>query len=133
MNAQLQDAAEPSPLAVQCRVHKFGGSSLADAERIRHVAGLMLAADEDRQVVVCSAMQGMTNALIAMADAAAAGADWLGAWQAQRQRHRGAAAALLDAPQATQDRVEAVFAELADLLNLGGPAERIVAALALNA
>ena len=120
MNAQLQVAAAPSPLAVRCRVHKFGGSSLADAGRIRHVAGLMLAADEDRQVVVCSAMQGVTNALIAMAQAAAAGADWRDGWEAQRQRHFDAAAALLDAPDATQARVAAIFAELAELLRAVG-------------
>ncbi|GAB1407913.1 bifunctional aspartate kinase/homoserine dehydrogenase I [Thermomonas brevis] len=120
MNALLQDAAAPSPSAVRCRVHKFGGSSLADAGRIRHVAGLLLEADEPRQVAVCSAMQGMTNALIAMAEAAAAGADWRGEWEAQRQRHLDAAAALLHAPEPAQDRVEAIFAELAELLRAVG-------------
>ena len=71
MNAlPAQDDAEPSKhpsAAGQCRAHKFGGSSLADAGRIRHVAGLMLDADEDRQVVVVSAMQGTTDALIGLA------------------------------------------------------------------
>ena len=67
-----------------CRAHKFGGSSLADASRIRHVASLMLGAGEPRQVVVVSAMQGTTNALIAMTTAAAAGEDWQAAWSALR-------------------------------------------------
>ena len=45
MNAvPAQDAADPSrhPADVRCRAHKFGGSSLADAARIRRVADLML-------------------------------------------------------------------------------------------
>ena len=48
MNAlPQQDDADPSkPPAMRCRAHKFGGSSLADAGRIRHVAGLMLDALE---------------------------------------------------------------------------------------
>ena len=50
MNAlPQQDDAEPSKQPatnLRCRVHKFGGSSLADAERIRHVTGLMLHAGE---------------------------------------------------------------------------------------
>ena len=74
-----------------CRAHKFGGSSLADAGRIRHVASLMLDAGESRQVVVVSAMQGTTNALIAMTAAAAAGDDWQSTWSALRTQHADAA------------------------------------------
>ena len=95
MNAlPAQDDAEPSKhpsAAGQCRAHKFGGSSLADAGRIRHVAGLMLDADEDRQVVVVSAMQGVTDALIGLADAAAQGRNWQDALVALRQKHLDAA------------------------------------------
>ena len=36
-------------------VHKFGGTSVADAERYRHVAQLLLARDEATQVTVVSA------------------------------------------------------------------------------
>ena len=115
MNAQLQDAA-PSPHAPACRVHKFGGSSLADAARIRHVAGLLLDAEEPRQVAVCSAMHGMTNALIAMADAAAAGNDWQPEWETQRQRHLETATALLESPDEANARIDSVFAEIAELL-----------------
>ena len=101
MNAlPQQDDAEPSKPAMRCRAHKFGGSSLADAGRIRHVAGLMLDADESRQVVVVSAMQGVTDALIGVADAAAGGDDWQAALESLRQRHVEAATALLDAASA---------------------------------
>jgi aspartokinase/homoserine dehydrogenase 1 len=46
------------------KIHKFGGSSLADAECFRRVAGLMLDRADDRIGVVVSAMGGMTDALL---------------------------------------------------------------------
>ena len=124
MNAlPAQDDAEPSKhpsAAGQCRAHKFGGSSLADAGRIRHVAGLMLDADEDRQVVVVSAMQGTTDALIGLAEAAAQGRDWQAALDGLRQRHLQAADALLESPAATRDWIDAQCAQLAELLRAVG-------------
>ena len=49
------------------KVHKFGGSSLADADCFRRVAGLLLDYDEPRIGVVVSAMGGMTDALLNLA------------------------------------------------------------------
>ncbi len=49
------------------KIHKFGGSSLADASCFRRVAGLVLDYDEPRIGVVVSAMGGMTDALINLA------------------------------------------------------------------
>ena len=46
------------------KIHKFGGSSLADADCFRRVARLMLAAKGERIGVVVSAMGGMTDALL---------------------------------------------------------------------
>jgi aspartokinase/homoserine dehydrogenase 1 len=46
------------------KIHKFGGSSLADAECFRRVAELMLARPDDPTGVVVSAMGGMTDALL---------------------------------------------------------------------
>ena len=48
-------------------MHKFGGSSLADADCFRRVAGIILDNDESRLGVVVSAMGGMTDALIDLA------------------------------------------------------------------
>ena len=104
------------PQSPSCRAHKFGGSSLANAGRIRHVASLMLGAEESRQVVVVSAMQGTTNALIAMTNAAAAGEDWQSAWSSLRTQHADAASALLDAPIALHAWIDARFGDIADLL-----------------
>ncbi len=49
------------------KIHKFGGSSLADAICFRRVAGLVLDHDDECTGVVVSAMGGMTDALINLA------------------------------------------------------------------
>lgn len=56
------------------RVHKFGGTSLADPDRIRHVASLVEehaqpTAEQPPTAVVVSAMSGITDRLLALADA----------------------------------------------------------------
>ena len=51
------------------RVMKFGGSSLIDAEAIRHVANIIREeAREGRLLIVCSACGGVTNCLVEIAD-----------------------------------------------------------------
>ena len=52
-------------------VMKFGGTSVADLDRIRHVAGLVAAEAEagNEVAVVVSAMSGETNRLVAFVDA----------------------------------------------------------------
>lgn len=54
------------PSAARPCVHKFGGSSLADAECFRRVAAILRAQREPTQVIVVSAMQGVTDALVAL-------------------------------------------------------------------
>ncbi len=49
------------------KIHKFGGSSLADADCFSRVAGLMVGHFGDRLGVVVSAMGGMTDALLELA------------------------------------------------------------------
>ena len=123
MNAvPTQDAADPSRHAadVRCRAHKFGGSSLADAARIRRVADLMLDAPDAVQVVVASAMQGVTDALIGLAEAAANGTDWRPGLDALRLRHREAARALLGDDPAMDAWLDAQGAQLAELLSAVG-------------
>lgn len=68
------------------QAHKFGGSSLADAERYRHVTTLLQDAPAPR-VVVVSAMQGVTDALTSLAGISADGGDWQDAWSRLRDRH----------------------------------------------
>ncbi len=97
--------------------HKFGGSSLASAERIATVIALMAGRDDDAQVIVVSAMQGVTNALIALAETAASGGDVDIGLYALRQQHDSAAVALLGAQAHLAQGVFAEkFTELAELL-----------------
>jgi aspartokinase/homoserine dehydrogenase 1 len=51
-------------MSVKLVTHKFGGTSLADAESYRAVADILTARDESRQVVVVSASAGTTDGLI---------------------------------------------------------------------
>lgn len=78
-------------------VMKFGGTSVADAERIGHVAGIVRAAAGKHQVLtVVSAMDGITEQLLEVADAAASGNDLRTAelLTAIRDRHLACAYAL---------------------------------------
>ena len=52
------------------KIHKFGGSSLADADCFNRVAGLMTERPGERIGVVVSAMGGMTDALLNLASQA---------------------------------------------------------------
>jgi len=54
-------------LASRWVIHKFGGSSLGDADCFRRVAGLLLERTDSRVGVVVSAMGGMTDALLHLA------------------------------------------------------------------
>jgi len=54
-------------------VMKFGGSSVANAERIKHVAGIIQAYAEKRPIVVLSAMGDTTDHLLEAADMAVKG------------------------------------------------------------
>jgi len=93
-------------------VHKFGGSSLATAEHILRLRVLIGDGASARTLVV-SAMSGTTNALIALAEAAAARRDWRTGWQALRQRHLHAAAVIdPQAVHALGAALEADFSEL---------------------
>ncbi|MEO8804137.1 MAG: bifunctional aspartate kinase/homoserine dehydrogenase I [Rudaea sp.] len=97
--------------------HKFGGSSLADAQRIAHVATLLRERDEV-QIVVVSAMHGVTDALIALTQQAATGSHWQASWQTLRAQHLATSEQLLG-DQATQinSNLECSFQELADRLH----------------
>ncbi|CAN5809103.1 bifunctional aspartate kinase/homoserine dehydrogenase I [soil metagenome] len=52
------------------QVHKFGGTSLADAGRFRHVAAVLRAEPGERKAIVVSAMAKVTDALIHLVELA---------------------------------------------------------------
>ncbi len=78
-------------------VHKFGGTSLGDAERIRNAARILSAARRrGRVVAVASAMGGVTDVLLAAARDAERGraGPARAAVEALRERHEAAARGL---------------------------------------
>ena len=89
VHATPQEEAPPGP-PPGYRVHKFGGSSLADATRIGGLRAL-LAEEPGPRLVVASAMQGTTDALVELGRLARQRRDWRGSWQALRDRHLQAA------------------------------------------
>jgi aspartokinase/homoserine dehydrogenase 1 len=68
--------------------HKFGGTSVADAERYGRVIDILMKRDEAGQLVVVSAMSGVTDALIRLATRAGkADPKWTEDFDALRARH----------------------------------------------
>jgi aspartokinase/homoserine dehydrogenase 1 len=81
-------------------VHKFGGSSLADADCFRRVASIIASGDKAPTAVVVSAMSGLTDQLFGVIEAASAGGAIEPPLTVIRSRQATVAAALLDAPAA---------------------------------
>lgn len=102
-------------------VHKFGGTSVADADCFRRVAGLLHSHDNPRIAVVVSAMGGMTNALLELITQAERSNDAIsGGIDAIRQRYSSTVAELINAAS-ERDPLLAVFekelGEASDILN----------------
>jgi aspartokinase/homoserine dehydrogenase 1 len=100
-------------------VHKFGGTSLANAERYRQVAAIMCAQEGEKKAVVVSAMHKVTDALIELADLAKARDDaYLARVDALKARHFGAVEALLpaDIRQQLFDVLESDFKDIKEVL-----------------
>ncbi len=77
-------------------VHKFGGSSVADASCLRRVADIVEASANPREAVVLSACKGVTDALLALVTLAERpDGDFAAALEALRAQHAGLADALL--------------------------------------
>jgi aspartokinase/homoserine dehydrogenase 1 len=80
-------------------VHKFGGSSVADAGCFRRVAAIVEASANPREAVVLSACRGVTDALLSLVSMAEQpGADTAAAIDALKARHYNLAAELVSAP-----------------------------------
>jgi aspartokinase/homoserine dehydrogenase 1 len=90
-------ASDPSAWVV----HKFGGSSVADAECFRRVANILETLPPGRLGVVLSACRGVTDALLGLVARAESQDDaYRGDLDALRARHAGIAEAVLEAPAA---------------------------------
>jgi aspartokinase/homoserine dehydrogenase 1 len=77
-------------------VHKFGGSSVADAACFRRVADIVEASPNPREAVVLSACRGVTDALLALVTLAERpDGDFAAAIEALKERHLELAASLV--------------------------------------
>jgi aspartokinase/homoserine dehydrogenase 1 len=79
-------------------VHKFGGSSVADAACFRRVAEIIESSANPREAVVLSACRGVTDSLLSLVSLAQVGGDCLPALEALKARHIGLARELLSEP-----------------------------------
>ena len=85
-------ASDPSAWVV----HKFGGSSVADADCFRRVANILETLPPGRLGVVLSACRGVTDALLGLVARAEAQDDaWRGDLDALRGRHATIAQSVL--------------------------------------
>ncbi len=101
------------------KVHKFGGTSLADAGCFRQVGEILHAEPGDSQAVVVSAMGGMTDALLDLVTASEQSADAIKPGLAAiADRYRETAEALLDDGPAQISVMEAFESELNDAADI---------------
>ena len=102
-------------------ISKFGGTSVADAAAIRRAAEIIKGRLDRQPIVVVSALSGATNALIAIAELAAAGklTPAIEQVEALRERHLATIAELLGADAGAEEQAadeSALFDELAHLV-----------------
>ena len=101
-------------------VLKFGGTSVADANAIRRSTGIVASRVDRAPIVVVSALAGVTNALLALAEQAAKG-HLIGAIRAVeelRDRHLTQADALLGSSELAGDTAAELSAMCDELAHL---------------
>lgn len=98
-------------------VHKFGGSSLADADCFRRVAAIVAARQSGDLAVVVSAMRGTTDQLLGLISSAASGTAVASEIAALRERYIGAATDLLG-DEAARELAAAFDGDIADIENV---------------
>ena len=103
-------------------IHKFGGASLADAPGVRRAVEIVLAHRPAPQVVVVSAMGGVTDALLEAARRATRGetSQVRAAAEALRTQHAKAARALVPRGGRLDELLEQIDAAVNELKPLGG-------------
>ncbi len=95
-------------------VHKFGGTSVADADCFRRVAQIVLNQGNENLAVVVSAMKGTTDQLFELIDFAQKGAGVDSLLVDIRERYRATCRALLE-PAKVQELLEPFERDLGDI------------------
>ena len=102
------------------KVLKFGGTSVGSVDSIRTLMGILQRekSENGNPVVVLSAMSGVTNLLVSMADKAAAGEDFSAYLTELENRHFDAVKALLEVPRQNPvfTKLKIFFNQIEDLL-----------------
>ena len=104
-------------------IHKFGGASLASAAGVRHAVAIVLAHRPAPQVIVVSAMAGVTDALLEVAARAArgeGGSHVKSTARALRAKHADAARALVPAGPRLDELLGVIDGAFAELEQLAG-------------
>ena len=97
-------------------VHKFGGTSLADAGCIRRVADIIARRPESRRILVVSAMSGVTNILVRAVELAGArDSDGYRRLLADLERKHLEALADLVPPPMAREIADAIDKDLSDI------------------
>ncbi|MCY3817590.1 MAG: bifunctional aspartate kinase/homoserine dehydrogenase I [Gammaproteobacteria bacterium] len=100
-------------------VHKFGGSSLADARGFERAAGIVLGDSSPRVAVVVSAMQGVTNALFALLDRAVSGDEkWQDDLDALQKQYSVVSEELISDPEQRAALLDAQAGECRDVADI---------------
>ncbi len=98
------------PVSSPWVVHKFGGTSVANADRYRTVAGIMSTETGARKAIVVSAMSKVTDALIELVQLAKLRDEsYLSKLELLKKRHLDTVEALLPAESATRAELAAVL------------------------
>src|ERR1044071_5041648 len=117
-NHGFEDVKKPSRGAIvttEWVVHKFGGTSVANAERYRNVAGILRAQEGERKAVIVSAMHKVTDAFIELVDLAKKRDDvYLARADALKARHVEAVEALLP-PESRPQFFDVLESDLKDI------------------
>lgn len=103
-------------------LYKFGGASLADAAAVKHAIGIIVTPRRTRLVTVVSALAGVTDSLLTLANVALAGdqRDVDVQMAVVHHLHRDVASAIISgvrARQALLTEIESAFADLRTLLH----------------
>src|SRR5213593_4793724 len=121
--AQRQCSAPSMSRPTAPHIHKFGGASLASAAGVRNAVAIVLAHRPAPQVIVVSAMAGVTDALLEVAARAArgeGGGHVKSTARALRAKHADAARALVPAGRRLDELLGVIDGAFAELEQLAG-------------